>query len=175
MSTRDQSEVAAAAASTPIPPPSSPSPLPAPSSVGTLPACCPEAFKELYRRGEVPRFGCYDPVYLRQALDTTSTFDSAMHDPEHASFFPPFSLLVRTDADHSAASSSSLLASRTADAPAVDEDADQDVATPTKNRGQHVLGWEHITSAEDMWNGPPLTTKVPPASDYERILLDRAA
>ncbi|CAG9580789.1 hypothetical_protein [Leishmania major strain Friedlin] len=180
MSTHSPSEVAAVAASTPIlssslSSPSPPSSLPAPSAVGTLPACCTEAFKEHYRRGEVPRFGCHDPVYLRQAFDTSPTLDSAMCNPTHASFFPPFSSLVRTCADHGVASSSSPLASRIAGgAPAVDEDADQDPVTVTADRARPVHSWEHITSAEDMWNGPALTMKVPPASDYERILLDHA-
>lgn len=180
MSACGQPEVVAVAASTPISSsslssPSPPSSLPAPSALGTLPACCTEGFKEHYRRGEVPRFGCYDPVYLRQAFDPSPTLDSAMRNPTHASFFPPFSSLVRTYADHGAASSASPLVSCIAGgASAADEDADQDAVTLTPDRARPVHSWEHITSAEDMWNGPPLTMKVPPASDYERILLDRA-
>ncbi|SYZ69173.1 hypothetical_protein [Leishmania braziliensis MHOM/BR/75/M2904] len=169
---------AAAAASAPISsssssPSSSFSPS-APSSLGTLPACCTEAFKEHYRRGEVPQFGCYDPVYLRQAFDTSPTLDSTTRNPTHASFFPSFSSLVRAYADHGATSLSLPPTSRTMNAPAADEDTDQGTTTMTADHARSRRSWECITSAEDMWNGPPLTMKIPPASDYERILLDRA-
>ncbi|KAG5493635.1 hypothetical protein JIQ42_02008 [Leishmania sp. Namibia] len=183
MRTRDESKGAAAATAAASAPSSSssspsaslpPSPsLPA-SVVGTLPNCCTEAFKEHYRRGEVPRFGLYDPVYLRQALDASPIIDSATRNRTHASFFPPFSSLVRAYADDGAASFSSLPASGIAGTPTVDEDADQDTVTLTADRARPLRSWEHITSAEDLWNGPPLTMKIPPASDYERILLDGA-
>ncbi|KAG5469488.1 hypothetical protein LSCM1_02710 [Leishmania martiniquensis] len=179
MNAHKELDAAAAAASAPSsslsPPPSiSPSSLPAPRAVGTLPDCCTEAFKEHYRKGEVPRFGCYDPVYLRQAVDTSPTIDSAARSSTHASFFPPFSSLVHAYADHGAASSSSLLASGLADMPSVEEGADQDTATLTADRARPLRTWEYITNPEEMWNWPPLTMKIPPASDFERILLDRA-
>ncbi|KAG5495178.1 hypothetical protein JKF63_02233 [Porcisia hertigi] len=156
-------------------PSEAPSSVPAPTAVGTLPACCTEAFKEYYRRGEVPQFGCYDPIYLRQAFDTPSTLKHTSENPMHASFFPPFSSLVRAYAVHDTASFSSFLSGDIAGEPAVTEGANvDDAVTSAANRARPLQSWVQITSVEDMWNGPPLTTKIPPASDYERILLDRA-
>ncbi|KAK7201392.1 hypothetical protein NESM_000201700 [Novymonas esmeraldas] len=166
MSTSPQT--GAAAPPTPSPPsPSPPSSPPAPSSpLGTLPACCTDAFKEHYRRGEVPRFGFYDPVYLRHTHDATPTSAAALRNPTNASFFPPFSSLVRDYSTHGATSASASLAAHT---PAVEDDVERAAATP--DRARPLRSWEHLTSAEDMWSGPPLTTKIPPASDYERSLL----
>lgn len=144
-------------------------------ALGTLPACCSEAFKEYYRRGEVPRFGCYDPVYLRQPAGSAAASAAAS-----SSFFPPLSSLVREYAGQGAASASLTLDSVTAGEDGDDggdgvvEGRMREAAPRSAERARPLYSWEHITSAEDMWNGPPLTMKIPPASDYERILLDRA-
>lgn len=133
------------------------------SSTDGLPECCSDAFRELYRRGEVPRFGCYDPVFLHPPLRDADAASSA--------FFPPFSSLVRR---YLAARDASTTASTAADGAAEDEEEALDSMQGVRfgsARPEH--SWEHITSAEDLWNGPPLTTKIPPAADYERILLDR--
>ncbi|ORC91543.1 uncharacterized protein TM35_000051390 [Trypanosoma theileri] len=33
------------------------------------------------------------------------------------------------------------------------------------------VAWERMRSIEDIWNGPPMSDKVPPAKDYERLLM----
>lgn len=34
-----------------------------------------------------------------------------------------------------------------------------------------MLGdWEKVTPLEEMWNAPPLSSKVPPATDFARLL-----
>ncbi|KPA81116.1 unspecified product [Leptomonas pyrrhocoris] len=137
------------------------------SSVDGLPEWCTNEFRERYRRGEVPLFGCYDPVYLRQPFRPAS--ESAGLLPPSSSFFPPFSSLVRRFASASDAASSTAPEAKDDG----EQDANGDVAGSGFGRARPAHSWEHITSAEDLWNGPPLTTKIPPAGDYERILLDR--
>ncbi|KAL7695475.1 hypothetical protein N2W54_001391 [Lotmaria passim] len=131
-----------------------------------LPEWCTEEFRERYRRGEVPQFGCYDPVYMHQSVRETHASSGL----PSSSFFPPFSSLVRQHAktrDVLSSTEASMVAA------AAEDETPDEADGLTFGRARPAHSWVHITPAEDLWNGPPLTTKIPPASDYERILLDR--
>nr|CCC94878.1 conserved hypothetical protein [Trypanosoma congolense IL3000] len=41
-----------------------------------------------------------------------------------------------------------------------------------KRRVASGFAWERVRPIEDIWNGPPMSDKVPPARDYERLMLD---
>lgn len=145
------------------------------ASLDGLPEWCSESFRERYRRGEVPQFGCYDSVYLRaprQQAVTSRTGSGSTTELPASAFFPPFSSLVRQytrERNRAAAATTHAEQSEEGEA-----EAPEEVGGPAFGRTRPSHSWEHITRAEDLWNGPPLTTKIPPASDYERILLDRA-
>ncbi|KAH9593089.1 hypothetical protein LSM04_000843 [Trypanosoma melophagium] len=40
-----------------------------------------------------------------------------------------------------------------------------------RRRVELGVAWERVRSIEDVWNGPPMSDKVPPAKDYERLLM----
>ncbi|KEG06400.1 hypothetical protein DQ04_14101000 [Trypanosoma grayi] len=64
--------------------------------------------------------------------------------------FPPLSKVVVSDA---------------LDGNVSDEDA-------LKRRAALGLAWERLRPIEDVWHGAPMSGTVPPAKDYERLLLD---
>jgi len=129
------------------------SPVNAPSA---LPRGSSAEFRQLYERGEVPHFGFYKPLYLHSSLAASTEAESC--------FFPPLFSVLSSRA-------------RVTDAAASgdgedDHDGNGSVETaPTLARCRH--GWEVVRSVEELWNGGELQTKIPPAADYERMLLDR--
>jgi hypothetical protein len=137
------------------------------SSLDGLPEWCSDAFRERYGSGEVPQFGCYDPVYLRRPLQPALDLSGLPSSP----FFPPFSSLVRQYVKERDATSEAGARHAVEDE---EGEGQEELAGYAFGRARPPRSWERITSAEDLWNGPPLTTKIPPAADYERILLDRA-
>ncbi|KPI89486.1 hypothetical protein ABL78_1362 [Leptomonas seymouri] len=138
-------------------------------STDGLPEWCSNEFRERYRRGEVPQFGCYDPVYIRQVFRRTGESYDLLSSSSSSFFTPVSSLVRRCAAERDAASSTSAKAKAEGE-----EDAQDELDGPSFGCARPAYSWEHITSAEDLWSGPPLTMKIPPAADYERILLDRA-
>lgn len=55
----------------------------------------------------------------------------------------------------------------------VASDDQRAVATELKRRAAALgLNWEQPETLDEIWDGPPLSGKVPPAEDYERLLLD---
>lgn len=124
--------------------------VPPAKSSTALPPGCSTAFQRLYEEGTVPQFGCYKPLYLHASLASSAEAATC--------FFPPMA---------------SLLPSCTQKAEeAADDDGDEDAQIASASaRLRH--GWEVVSSVEELWSGEALQTKIPPAADYERMLLDR--
>lgn len=59
---------------------------------------------------------------------------------------------------------SKVVVSTTLDGKISDEEA-------LKRRVALGFAWERVRPIEEVWNGPPMSDKVPPAKDYERLLL----
>lgn len=137
----------------------------------------------------VPSFSWYQPQFLKKARPIVWRSDSAAQDPSpsasiEACCFPPLREVVGLDysGPPSAAMGSVKEAAlppepakkkgRKDKADVAGEEGDADVNEAVDDPETLAIFGRvgQPTAIEDLWFGPPLSAKVPPAADYERLL-----
>lgn len=126
---------------------------------GVARGVCSEAFLKAQAEGHLPPFSWYKPRFLPPpssiSTATVALSSSSSRDGEAIPFFPPLMEAV--------------LSGR------LDGEAHPTRLSPAEVEARKAaagFAWEKTTSVEDLWYGPALSNKVPPATDYERLLLD---
>lgn len=105
---------------------------------------------------KTPEFGWYQPRYLLPASGSR----------EARYFFPPI-----LEALEGSSSTAAAVEDRDSSSPLdVVDKLDAVARAQAERRKAAHLDWQTVTPLEELWNGPPLDSKVGPASDYARLL-----
>lgn len=126
-----------------------------------------------------PRFSWYQPRYLSQASASAGPSDQGAGMPtrlteeeSQRAFFPSIlaSLLREGDSEGEGRPVGSSPSSHSSNPFVLRAELEGSLKEESERRAAVGLDWRTYSSMESLWNGPPLSAKVPPASDYTRLL-----